>query len=214
MVVPDRAQSRRAEGILQQQLKQLENSVHRNNYSAAMKPYLILIITLSCVLVGCSTTSLKSDSGEAKELNASSSSKPLYKEVPWDWLLGHWNIENSEGKKTKVHWWQPDPKSDYLLGKWEHEDGTWETQLVGWRQDTQTLSSHSYGSNGTYGEIKFTEFTGRKKMKGTFRRREGDGKIVTGTFEAHQISDGLVHTRQVLSDGTVMTGKTTRVSAQ
>jgi hypothetical protein len=67
-----------------------------------MKPYLILIITLSCVLVGCSTTFLKTDSGEAKELNASSSSRPLYEKVPWDWLLGHWDIENSDGKKTKV----------------------------------------------------------------------------------------------------------------
>ncbi len=46
------------------------------------------------------------------------------------------------------------------------------------------------------------------------RNWESDGKIVSGTFEAHQISDGLVHTRQVQSDGTVVTGKMTRVSAQ
>ncbi|MDP6083872.1 MAG: hypothetical protein QF497_07700 [Verrucomicrobiota bacterium] len=168
-----------------------------------MKPYLILIITLSCVLAGCSTTSLKTDS-----------SRPLYEKVPWEWLLGHWDIENSDGKKTKVHWWQPDPKSDYLIGKWEHEDGTLTMEIAGWRQDTQTLSSHNYGSNGMYTEVNFTEFMGRRKMKGSLRGRESDGKIVSGTFEAHQISDGLVHTRQVQSDGTVVTGKMTRVSAQ
>ena len=179
-----------------------------------MKPYLILIITLSCVLVGCSTTSLKSDYGEAKELNASSSSRPLYEKVPWDWLLGHWDIENSDGKKTKVHWWQPDPKSDYLIGKWEHEDGTLTMELAGWRQDTQTLLSHNYGSNGMYTEINFTEFMGRRKMKGSLRGQGSDGKIVSGTFEVHQVSDGLVHTRQVQSDGTVVTGKMTQVSAQ
>ena|GEM_PF-2319312 len=199
---------------MRQQLKRLENCAHRGESSLAMKPYLILIITLSCVLVGCSTTFLKTDSGEAKELNASSSSRPLYEKVPWDWLLGHWDIENSDGKKTKVHWWQPDPKSDYLIGKWEHEDGTLTMEIAGWRQDTQTLSSHNYGSNGMYTEINFTEFMGRRKMKGSLRGRGSDGKIVSGTFEAHQISDGLVHTRQVQSDGTVVTGKMTRVSAQ
>jgi len=193
----------KAESFLRQQLKRLENCAHRVDNFRAMKPYLILIITLSCVLAGCSTTSLKTDS-----------SRPLYEKVPWEWLLGHWDIENSDGKKTKVHWWQPDPKSDYLIGKWEHEDGTLTMEIAGWRQDTQTLSSHNYGSNGMYTEVNFTEFMGRRKMKGSLRGRESDGKIVSGTFEAHQISDGLVHTRQVQSDGTVVTGKMTRVSAQ
>ncbi len=134
-----------------------------------MKPYLILIITLSCVLAGCSTTSLKTDS-----------SRPLYEKVPWEWLLGHWDIENSDGKKTKVHWWQPDPKSDYLIGKWEHEDGTLTMEIAGWRQDTQTLSSHNYGSNGMYTEVNFTEFMGRRKMKGSLRGRESDGEWQIG----------------------------------
>ena len=65
-----------------------------------------------------------------------------------------------------------------------------------------------------YTEINFTEFMGRRRMKGSLRGRGSDGKTLSGTFEVHQVSDGLVHTREVQSDGTVMTGKMTQVSEQ
>ncbi|MDG1890171.1 MAG: hypothetical protein P8L18_02580 [Verrucomicrobiota bacterium] len=158
--------------------------------------------------------------GDLKEIKMTrvpsrkSGKRTNYKNVPWDWLLGHWSIDNSDGTKTKVHWWQPDPESDYLIGKWEHEDGTWQMEIVGWREDTQTLSALHHGSNGLYVESSFTEFLGRRKMKGSFRRREGSGKIVRGSIEIHRVRDDLVHTRLVHSDGTIVTEKMTQVSAQ
>ncbi len=132
--------------------------------------------------------------------------------IPWDWLLGHWNIESSDGKTSKVHWDKPDSGGDYLIGKWKHEDGSWLMEIVGWRPDSKTLTSQQYGSNGVYGEVNFTEFLSRRRMKGSFHRREANGKIVKGTVEVHRVQDDLVKSRMVHSDGTVVTETITRVS--
>ena len=52
VVVPDRAQSCRAESFLRQQLKHLENCAHRDDSPLAMKSILISIVAC-VVLVGC-----------------------------------------------------------------------------------------------------------------------------------------------------------------
>ena len=55
VVVPDRAQSRRAEGFYRQQLKRLENRTPRDDSRLTMKSKLIAIVA-AVLVVGCVTT--------------------------------------------------------------------------------------------------------------------------------------------------------------
>jgi len=52
LVVPDRTQPCRAEGILRQQLKRVENCAHRDDCRLAMKSQLIAIVA-AVLVVGC-----------------------------------------------------------------------------------------------------------------------------------------------------------------
>ncbi|MDG2385176.1 MAG: hypothetical protein P8N76_26130 [Pirellulaceae bacterium] len=130
---------------------------------------------------------------------------------PWTWLIGNWSIERSSGTSSRVHWSQPYPNADYLIGEWEDNDGSKMHEIVGWQPSRKLMVSNSYGPGGRCSEIIFDEVA-PKRIKGKIHNRDANGKVVTGTLELKQINRDLAKGRQVLSDGTVVTQTFRRIS--
>ena len=140
------------------------------------------------------------------------SGKPVGAKAPWRWLLGHWKQETSDGKTGTMYWYKPYRDADHLIGQWQQSDGTRLTEVAGWRPDTQTLVSQSYGSDGQYFDVTFNEVS-RLRMKGPFHRRLADGTTQSGTFEIKQVNENTAQVREVATDGTVVTADFERVDA-
>ena len=140
------------------------------------------------------------------------SGKPGGAKAPWRWLLGHWKQETSDGKTGTMYWYKPYRDADHLIGQWQQSDGTRLTEVAGWRPDTQTLVSQSYGSDGQYFDVTFNEVS-QLRMKGPFHRRLADGTTQSGTFEIKQVDENTAQVREVATDGTVVTADFQRVDA-
>ena len=54
---------------------------------------------------------------------------------PWEWMLGDWTIERSDGTSAKINWVKPREDADYLYGTWVESDGSIQNTLISWQSD-------------------------------------------------------------------------------
>jgi hypothetical protein len=124
---------------------------------------------------------------------------------PWEWMVGDWEVERSDGTSSKVTWRLPDGATDYVLGTWHDSDGTVLHEIVGWEADRRNLVAHAYGTNGAYFAIRFQDVQ-KHQMSGFLRARNAKGESRMGLIELERVSDGKSISKFISSDGTVVTG--------
>ena len=130
---------------------------------------------------------------------------------PWEWMLGQWKVERSDGTSADVHWSKPRADADYLIGKWDESDGTKLTELVGWRPDQEVLVANAHGASGQYFGAWFNKVSA-KKMSGWIRILSPDGKMTRSRVVLERVNENLVKAKNVdESDGSVVTSTFTRV---
>ena len=155
------------------------------------------------------------EDGEASEINiVFKRARPVAVviDIPWKWMLGHWNVERSDGTSAKVHWDKPRTDADYLIGKWENSDGTKFSEIVGWRPDQQALVANGFAAKGRYFSV-YLDKVSPDRMSGRIHRFQPDGTVKSGTFEITRVNEDLVTTKIVDgSDGSVVTETVTRAS--
>ena len=123
---------------------------------------------------------------------------------PWQWMLGDWEVERSDGTTAKVNWRQPDGAVDYLFGTWHESDGTVLHEIVGWEADRRHLVAHAYGTKGAYFAVRFQNVN-LHHMSGFLRTRNAKGESQTGVLEVKRVSDTKATSRFIATDGTVIT---------
>ncbi len=123
---------------------------------------------------------------------------------PWEWMLGDWKVERSDGTSADVNWRFPEGGGDYVFGTWKESDGTVLHEIVGWEADRRQLVAHAYGTNGAYFAVRFQDVQ-KHRMSGFLRARSADGESQVGVLEVERLSDGKSTSRFISSDGTVLT---------
>lgn len=129
---------------------------------------------------------------------------------PWEWMLGDWTVQRSDGTSASVTWKIPDASEDHLFGTWKESDGTVLHEIVGWEADRGHLVAHAYGTNGAYFSARFLNVK-KHHMSGMLRSRNGEGDTQLGVLEVERVSDGEARSRFVASDGTVITEELRKV---
>lgn len=123
---------------------------------------------------------------------------------PWEWMLGDWKVERSDGTSAKVNWRLADGAVDYLFGTWHESDGTVLNEIVGWEADRRHLVARAFGTNGAYFSVRFQDVH-LHQMSGFLRTRNAKGETQTGIIEVERESDTKATSKFVATDGTVVT---------
>ena len=132
------------------------------------------------------------------------SESPFPETTPWEWMLGHWTVERSDGSSARIHWEKPRPDAEFLLGTWSESDGTRSTEIAGWEPDCGHLVSSRYGVAGFYSSVRFHEVS-RHEMKGLMRGRNAQGISRMGFLQLNRVSSEESRSTLVLSDGSILT---------
>ena len=123
---------------------------------------------------------------------------------PWEWMLGDWKIERSDGSKAKVNWVKPKENADFLYGTWIESDGSIVNDMTSWQSDKGHLSSNGHGPDGSFISVNFTHVE-LHKMNGTISKRDSKGNITNGFIAIERVSPTEAHTRILTTDGKVLT---------
>ena len=137
--------------------------------------------------------------------------KPVAKS-PWKWLLGTWNCKRSDGTSSKVTWRKPNPDAEFLIGDWTHDDGSKQTEVVGWHPDQQMIVATAFGTEGQYFNAWIGEVSANK-LSGWIRVRDAKGKVTRGNLEIERVSEKVVKSKITNDeDGEVVTETFTQVN--
>lgn len=124
--------------------------------------------------------------------------------APWEWVLGTWLVTGDETPDELVHWTQPEPGVDFVLGDWIIGDGKRAVEVVGWEPERGVLTARRLGTDGSSAEAQFTEFGPERSMRGSYRIRSGDGTISHGRVELVRTDDNRMDLAFIDVDGTRM----------
>jgi hypothetical protein len=122
---------------------------------------------------------------------------------PWEWMLGHWTVERSDGSSAKVHWDKPRSNVDSVVGKWWESDGNEFQELVGWEPDRKHLIAHGYGFKGSYFSVRFNEVS-RNVMRGFLRSRDMEGVLQMSVVHLNRVSQKEVQSKIIMADGSIV----------
>ena len=159
-----------------------------------------IIVCTDRVLDGVNQSERKHDFRRVDEKSDSSQAGGC----PWEWMLGDWEVERSDGTSAKVNWRLPDGAVDYVLGTWHESDGTVLHEIVGWEADRRHLVAHAYGTNGAYFAVRFQDVQ-KHRMTGFLRARNAKRESQVGVLELVRVEVGKATSRLTASDGTVVT---------
>ena len=123
---------------------------------------------------------------------------------PWEWMLGDWTIERSDGTSAKINWVKPRKDADYLHGTWIESDGSVQNELISWQSDRGHLVANSHGPSGSFVAIDMPHVE-RHMMRGTLSKRDSDGNILNGVVVIERVSPTEAHTRILTTDGKTLT---------
>ncbi|MBT5063859.1 MAG: hypothetical protein HOM65_15620 [Verrucomicrobia bacterium] len=122
---------------------------------------------------------------------------------PWEWMLGDWTVERSDGTTAKVHWLKPRSDVDSVVGKWLESDGNEFNELVGWESDRGHLIANGYGVKGSYFTVRFNKVS-RDEMSGFLRSRDMQGVSQMSVVHLNRISATEVRSKLIMSDGSMI----------
>lgn len=122
---------------------------------------------------------------------------------PWEWMLGHWTIERSDGTSAKVHWSKPRQNVDYLMGKWHESNGLVSDEFISWQPDRRHLTVNNYRTDGGFSRIDFDQVE-RHSMRGTISQRDSQGELNTGVIMVSRVSNDESRAKIVMTDGSVL----------
>ncbi len=165
-----------------------------------------IIVCTDRVLDGVKQSERKHDFRRVDDETASSQAGGC----PWEWMLGDWKVERSDGTSAKVNWRLPEGAVDYLLGTWQESDGAVLHEIVGWEADKRELVAHGFGANGVYYAVRCHDVK-KHQMTGVLRSRNAKGESQVGVIELERVSEGKATSRFTASDGTVVTEVLTNV---
>ena len=142
--------------------------------------------------------------------NASVALKPDNRAtLPWGVMLGHWEINRSDGTSSKVFWSRPAPDVDIILGDWEDGDGTKSTELAVWHPTKQSLVIYLFRTD-SQGDLLWFDKVSPKAMSGWIQVRDADGKTKVSSFEIQRVSETLSQVKAVdEADGSIVTHSVT-----
>ena len=130
--------------------------------------------------------------------------KAIPAKCPWEWMLGDWTIERSDGTSAKVNWVKPRENADFLYGTWIESDASIVNDMTSWQSDRGHLSSNGHGPDGSFVSVNFTHVE-LHKMNGTISKRDSKGNILNGIIAIERVSPTESHTRIQTTDGKVLT---------
>ena len=108
---------------------------------------------------------------------------------PWKWVLGTWKVTGDPAPEAVVSWTKLDGAEDIVRGEWVDANGVRSIQMVDWDPSTGSITSTTFGSDGSTFRMVMTDFPAPTKMIGTFRARDAKGVVSGGPVELEKESD-------------------------
>jgi len=130
--------------------------------------------------------------------------KAVPAKCPWEWMLGDWTIERSNGTSAKINWVKPRDDAEYLYGTWIESDGTVLNELISWQSDRGHLATNGHGPNGSFVAIDMSHVE-RHMMSGTLSKRDTEGNLLNGVVLIERVSPTEARTKIITTDGKTVT---------
>ena len=121
---------------------------------------------------------------------------------PWKWVLGAWRVTGGPAPDAVVNWAEFEGSKDTVRGEWITTDGVRLMQFASWDPSTGSITSDTYGTDGSTMRMVISDFPGPTKMSGTYRSRSGDGRVSGGHLEIEKESKDRMVGRFTDEDGT------------
>jgi len=121
----------------------------------------------------------------------------------WEWMLGDWTVERSDGTNAHIQWSKPRKHVDYLIGQWRESNGIVSDEFISWQPDRGHLTVNNYRSDGSFSRIDFDRVE-RHSMRGVISKRDTLGKLETGVVMINRLSKNESRAKIILSDGSIL----------
>ena len=139
-----------------------------------------------------------------KKRTQAQSAPKIPAKCPWEWMLGDWTIERSDGTSARIHWVKPREDAEFLHGTWVESDGSVQNELISWQSDRGHLVSNGHGPEGSFAAVDFSHVE-RHLMRGTIRQRDAEGNVLQGVLVIERVSPTEARTRILTTDGETLT---------
>jgi len=141
---------------------------------------------------------------ERKSKKRNQASNLIPSECPWEWMLGDWTVERSDGTSARINWTKPRKDADFLYGTWVDPDGGVQNELISWQSDRGHLVANAHGPKGSFVAVDFSHVE-RHRMSGTISKRDMEGNITNGVVMIERISPNESRSRVITADGNAFT---------